>query len=192
VERGKRLIGLTMIDIDRGCSFVDKTREIISWLLENTSVTTGEVDRNTTLVGFQQLVHRFISLIFVMLFCCFSCYYLILGKEDKLAEIDFRGEEVEEIEKKEERRSGKEEKEKEKEKEAESSEETMKSESEEIDVYEIEVGRKGKHKVCIGGDRRVGEVKDIICEREWNEKMIEIRSCGRGRGRRRGGGGGRI
>jgi serine/threonine protein kinase len=59
LERGKRLIGLSMIDVDRECSCGEKSREIISWLRDNTSGSTTESDRDNTLNRFRTIIHRF-------------------------------------------------------------------------------------------------------------------------------------
>jgi hypothetical protein len=62
-DKVKRLIGVSMINIDRGCSCLEKTNEIISWLVETTSLVTVDDIRNNTLIVFRQLVFRFICFV---------------------------------------------------------------------------------------------------------------------------------
>jgi hypothetical protein len=65
-DKVKRLIGVSMINIDRGCSCFEKTNEIISWLVDHTSGITGEWNRTTTLIGFGRVVYRFLYVVYVI------------------------------------------------------------------------------------------------------------------------------
>jgi hypothetical protein len=53
----------------------------------------------------------------------------------------------------------------------------MRPESEEVDRYDIFVGKKRRDKVCVKGERTVREVKDIIEKRKWNEKRMLVSCC---------------
>jgi hypothetical protein len=65
-DKVKRLIGLSMINIDRGCSCLENTTEIISWLVENTSFITEQNDRTNPLIVFRRVVYRFICFVSVI------------------------------------------------------------------------------------------------------------------------------
>jgi hypothetical protein len=64
-EKVKRLIGLVYITIDRKCSILDNSIEIIKWLINNTDESTDDISRHNTLVSLRKVTISLISFIFL-------------------------------------------------------------------------------------------------------------------------------